>query len=189
MFDDPERDAWQKPRELVKALALAPGQVVADIGAGTGYFAPHLAAAVGERGSVLAVDIEPNLVAHLRDRAEKEATPRVIPILASADNPRLPRGTVDLVLIVDTYHHIDDRQRYFSELHRNLTASGRVAIVDFKEGELPVGPPPEHKLAKAKVVEEMAGVGYVLANDFDFLPHQYFLIFVRAAGDRSPSRP
>src|SRR5262245_48840955 len=100
IFDDPERDAWQKPAEVVRALALAPGMTVADLGAGTGYFSRYLSAAVGDRGSVLAVDVEPNLVAHLRQRAEKEGTANLTPILGSADNPRLPTGSVDLILIV-----------------------------------------------------------------------------------------
>ncbi len=177
VFDDPHRDEWQKPQELVESLNLRPGMRVADLGAGTGYFSRYLAAAVGDDGTVFAVDTEPNLVAHLRERAEKEATPNVVPILASPDNPRLPGASLDLILIVDTYHHIDVRRAYFHRLRRFLTRQGRVAVVDWHKRELPVGPPVSHKLAREQVVEEMQEAGYTLVTEPSLLPYQYFLIF------------
>ena len=130
VFDDPARDAWQKPRELVAALGLRPGMWVADLGAGTGYFSRYLDAVVGPTGVVFAVDTEPNLVAHLRARAEQERTASIIPILASLDDPRFPPHALDLVLIVDTYHHLDHRLAYLRRLGGTLKAGGRVAIVD-----------------------------------------------------------
>lgn len=176
VFDDPERDAWQKPREVIAALGLQPGMAVADLGAGTGYFSRHLFEAVGDTGAVFAVDTEPNLVAHLRKRAEKEHT-GVIPVLASFDNPRLPAARLDLVLVVDTYHHINDRLTYFRNLQRALTPGGRVAIIDWHKRALPVGPPVEHKLARAQVLEEMNAAGYDLAQEVSILPYQYFVVF------------
>jgi len=177
VFDDPARDAWQKPREVVRALGLRPGMWVADLGAGTGYFSGYLSAAVGPTGAVLAVDTEPNLVSHLRERAGKEALENVTPILASPDNPRLPPGATDLVLVVDTFHHIDDRLAYFRRLARCLKPGGRIAIIDWLEGDLPVGPPPDHKLSREQVIEEMRAAGYVLAEEPDILPYQYLLVF------------
>jgi len=177
VFDDPARDAWQKPSELVQALAIRPGAVVADLGAGTGYLVGRLARAVGPEGTVLAVDVEQNLVAHLRERAEQEKTANVVPILASVDDPRLPRGGVDLVVVLDTYHHIDDRLVYFRKLRRALRPRGRVAIVDWHKRPLPVGPPPEHKLAREQVLDEMRTAGWTLAAEHDVLPYQYFLVF------------
>lgn len=183
-FDDPARDRWQKPAALVRALAIAPGMSVADLGAGTGYFSRYLSAAVGERGTVFAADPEPNLVAHLRQRAEQESSANVVPVLASLDNPRLPAAGVDLVLIVDTFHHIDDRPAYFGRLGRCLKPAGRVAIVDFKKQSLPVGPPPEHKLARDQVVDEMRSAGYRLVAEPDLLPYQYVLVFdLQPAGE------
>jgi ubiquinone/menaquinone biosynthesis C-methylase UbiE len=180
VFDDPARAAWQKPDELVAALALRPGQCVADLGAGTGYFSRLLSAAVGPEGTVLAVDPEPNLVAHLRARAEREGAANVVPVLASLDNPRLPGGLVDLVLIVDTYHHIDDRVAYFKRLRRALRPAGRIAIVDWQKRPLPVGPEMEHKLAREQVVREMERAGYRLTEEPSLLPYQYFLVFRQA---------
>jgi ubiquinone/menaquinone biosynthesis C-methylase UbiE len=177
VFDDSGRAAWQKPEELVAALGLRPGQCVADLGAGTGYFSYLLSAAVGPTGTVLAVDPEPNLVAHLRERAEREGSANVVPVLASLDNPRLPAGLVDVVLIVDTFHHIDDRVAYFRRLRQALRPPGRIAIVDWQKRELPVGPEMDHKLAREQVVREMETAGYRLIEEPSILPYQYFLIF------------
>jgi len=177
VFDDPERDAWQKPDEVVAALKLAPGTTVADIGAGTGYFARRLSAAVGERGTVLAIDVEPNLVVHLRNRAEEEKTANVVPVLGSADNPRIPAGIADLVLIVDTLHHFDDRPGYLRRLRAALAPGGRVAVIDFKKEKSPVGPPVDHRLAREQAVEAFTLAGYRLVEEPQFLPYQYFLVF------------
>jgi predicted methyltransferase len=181
VFDDPARDAWQKPREVVAALALRPGMWVADLGAGTVYFSRWLDAAVAPGGVVFAVDTEPNLVAHLRARAEKEQAATVVPVLASADDPRLPPGALDLVLIVDTYHHLDGRLGYLRRLATRLKPAGRVAIVDWKKDDLALGPPPEHRLARDAVVAEMRAAGYALVGEPTMLPHQYFLLFAPAA--------
>jgi predicted methyltransferase len=178
VFDDPARDAWQKPAEVVQALEIRRGMCVADLGAGTGYFSRYLSAAVGERGTVFAIDTEPNLVMYLRERAEREQRPNVVPILASADNPRLPAGMVDLVLIVDTVHHIDDRVDYARRLQRALKPGGRVVVIDFKkDADISVGPPAEHRLARAQVIEEFQSAGYKLIAAPEVLPYQYFLIF------------
>src|SRR5262249_60402462 len=99
------------------------------------------------------------------------------PVLASANNPRLPAGGVDLVLIVDTYHHIDDRIAYFRNLKRALRRDGRIAVVDWQKRALPVGPEMEHKLAREQVIDEMKEAGYRLTDEPRFLPYQYFLIF------------
>ena len=190
VFDDPGRDAWQKPDELVAALGIARGDVVADLGAGTGYLSRRLAAAVGPDGTVLAVETEPNLVVHLRERAEREKTPNVVPVLASAADPRLPVGLVDLILVVDTYHHFDDRRAYLRTLRRFLRPSGRVAIVDWQKRELPVGPPMEHKLPREQVLDEMRASGYRLAAEHTMLPYQYFLVFAQAEpGADRPGTP
>ena len=181
VFDDPARDAWQKPRELVAALGIRPGMTVADLGAGTGYFSRYLSGAVGAEGSVLAVDTEPNLVARLRERAEQEATPNVTPILASFDNPRLPAGAVDLVLIVDTYHHLDARLGYLRRLRHVLKPDGRVAVVDWQAYDIPVGPERDHKLSREQVVDEMRAAGYRLVAEPGVLPYQYTLIFAPTA--------
>ena len=178
VFDDPQRDEWQKPHEVIKALALQPGAIVADIGAGTGYFSARLANML-RGGKVYAVDIEPDMVKYLSERAKREALPNMVAVAGAPGDPRLPAKT-DLVLLVDVYHHIDERQRYFSELRGALKPGGRVAVIDFRL-DSPEGPPKAARIAPERVKSEMAKAGYVLANEHDFLPRQYFLVFAPAA--------
>lgn len=177
VFDDPARDAWQKPDKLIRFLRLRRGQAVADLGAGTGYFTVRLARAVGAAGKVYAVDIERSLVDHLADRARKAGLAQVVPLLAAPDDSRLPERSVDLVLVVDTWHHIDDRLRYLERLAPALRPGGRVVVVDFREGELPVGPPAGHKLGRDEVVAEFAKAGWSLVGEYEKLPYQYVLAF------------
>ncbi|HZN04674.1 MAG TPA: methyltransferase domain-containing protein [Candidatus Polarisedimenticolia bacterium] len=177
VFDDPARDAWQKPVEVVASLGLRKGMTVADLGAGTGYFTAALARAVGPTGVVLSIDPEPEMVEYLGRRAHREGLANVVPVLALYEDPFLPPGRVDRVLIVDTYHHIDDRQQYFRRVGDDLAPGGRVAVVDFHKRPLPVGPPPEAKLDREVVVAEMQKAGYRLAEEPTFLPYQYYLVF------------
>jgi predicted methyltransferase len=176
-FEGPERDAWQRPDEVIAALSLAPDARVADIGAGTGYFSVRLARAVPQ-GRVWAVDVEPTMVRWVLDRARRDAVPNLTAVLAAGDDALLPEP-VDLALVVDTYHHIDARTAYFARLRASLRPQGRVAIVDFKL-DSPEGPPAEMRLAPETVRAEMEAAGYALAGSFDALPRQYMLTF-RAA--------
>lgn len=178
MFDDPARDAWQMPDRVIATLDLKPGQSVADIGSGTGYFSVRLAKSAAAP-KVFGCDIEPGMVKYLQDRAAKEGLSNVVSLQASAESPNLPES-VDLVLIVDTYHHIGDREVYFRKVAKSLKPGGRVAIIDFKP-DSPEGPPKEFRFAPEKFQSEMAKAGYKLAGKYDFLPRQNFLIFSVAA--------
>jgi ubiquinone/menaquinone biosynthesis C-methylase UbiE len=177
VFDDPGRDAWQKPAEVIAAMTIRPGMMVADIGAGTGYFTVYLSRAVGPEGTVLAIDPEPDMVKHLGQRAHKDGLGNVLPVLGMFEDPFLPRGRVDRVLIVDTYHHIDDRLDYFGRMRRDMAPGGRLVVVDFHKRPLPVGPSPEHKLERDTVVYEMQKAGWRLDGEIKSLPYQYVLIF------------
>jgi ubiquinone/menaquinone biosynthesis C-methylase UbiE len=173
-FDDPARDAWQLPHRVITALNLKRGQIVADIGAGTGYFSVRLAKSEAAP-RVYAVDIEPSMVSYVRERASKEGLSNVTAVLASAEQPNLPEP-VDLVLIVDTYHHIGDREAYFRRLVKSIKPGGQVAIIDFKP-DSPEGPPKEFRFPVEKFKSEMGKAGYRLAAQHDFLPRQQFLVF------------
>ena len=180
VFDDPARDAWQKPDELLRSLGVEAGDTVADLGAGTGYLSVRIARLVGETGEVLAIDVEPKLVAYMKERAVREKLPQMHAALIATDDPGLPSAGVDLVLVVDTWHHIDERVRYLAKIARGLKADGRVAVVDFKKGSLPVGPPDEHKLAPDQVVAEFQRAGWSLVRrDEELLPYQYVLVFAK----------
>ena len=174
VFDDPERDAWQKPHAVLEALALRPDAVVADLGAGTGYFSARLAN-MFPKATVYAVDVEPEMVKYLGERAKREGLKNLKPVAARADDARLP-AKVDLVLLVDVYHHIENRERYFRTLAASIKPGGRVAVIDFRL-DSPEGPPREARIAPEKVKAELAAAGYVLAAEHGFLPRQYFLVF------------
>jgi predicted methyltransferase len=179
VFDDPKRDAWQKPHEVIETLKLKPDAVVADIGAGTGYFAVRFANMV-PKGRVYAVDVEPDMVKYLAERAKKEKRPNLVAVAGAPDDPRLPEKA-DLIVLVDVYHHIDSRERYFRKVAGYLKPGGRVAIIDFRL-DSPQGPPKAARVAPQRVVAELKGAGYALAAEHRFLPNQYFLIFASKGG-------
>jgi ubiquinone/menaquinone biosynthesis C-methylase UbiE len=173
-FDDPARDEWQMPGRVIETLALAPGQVVADIGAGTGYFTVRLARAAA-RPKVYAVDIEKSMVEYVQQRAAKEGLKHVFAVQSSTDGASLPEP-VDVVLIVDTYHHIPNRPAYFRELRRSMKPSGRLAIIDFRKGA-PSGPPEHFRFTPDQISEELKEAGFRLMAQHDFLPRQLFLVY------------
>jgi ubiquinone/menaquinone biosynthesis C-methylase UbiE len=177
--EEPSRAAWQKPDQVVKALDVRPGQTVCDVGAGPGYFSLRLARAVGPRGRVYAVDVEPRILGALRDRVEKAGLTNVTPVLGLGGDPLLPPGACDLVLIVDTYHHFPDRPAYLRRLLRALAPGAHVANIDFHKRATPVGPPLEHRLAREDFLREAAGAGLELVAEPSFLENQYFLILAR----------
>jgi SAM-dependent methyltransferase len=178
VFDDPKRDAWQKPHEVIQALAPKPDAVIADIGAGTGYFALRFANMVPE-GRVYGVDIEPDMVKYLAERAKREKRDNVVALAGAPDDPRLPEQA-DLILMVDVFHHIDDRASYFRKLRASLKPGGRIAIIDFRL-DSPDGPPKAARIAPERVIAELKGAGYALARQHGFLPNQYFLVFQPAS--------
>jgi ubiquinone/menaquinone biosynthesis C-methylase UbiE len=175
-FDDPARDAWQMPSRVIEALALSPGASAADIGAGTGYFSVRLAKAI-PAGTVYAVDVEPSMLDHIRKRALGDGLRNVVTLQASGTSPNLPKP-VDVVIVVDTYHHLPNRPTYFRELQKSLAPGGRVAIIDFRK-DSPEGPPPEFRFEADQIIAEMKQAGYRLDARHDFLPRQHFLVFRR----------
>ncbi|MBL8943285.1 MAG: methyltransferase domain-containing protein [Myxococcales bacterium] len=175
-FDDPSRDAWQKPDAVIAAMRLAPGDVVADVGAGTGYFAMRLAKAVPD-GKVLASDVEPDMVRYLEERAKREGVANVVAVLGRADDPALPEPA-DVVLLCDVAHHVQGRVAFFERVRSQLRPGGRIVIVDF-EPDAPddaPGPPREHRLSAAALTAELVQAGFEAASeDHDLLPFQYVL--------------
>jgi ubiquinone/menaquinone biosynthesis C-methylase UbiE len=176
-LDDPARDAYQKPDEVVKALALRQGEVVADIGSGSGYFTLRFARAVGDTGRVYAVDVSPDMIRHLNRRLRDAGVRNVVPVLSDPDDPLLPDASVDRFVIVDTWHHVEDQAKYLALMKRMLRPGGEVVHIDFQKRELPVGPPVGMKVAREDLVKQMEGAGFRLAAEHAFLPYQYFLVF------------
>ena len=182
-LDSSSRDAYQMPDAVVQALGLHPDDVVADVGCGPGYFTRRLARAV-PAGVVYAVDVEPRqldrLNAHLRD----DGLVNVVPVLATTADPHLPAGRLDMILVVDTYHHFDNRVQYLQTLKRGLKPTGRLVLIDYRKEPLPVGPPVAHKLAREQELSETEHAGFQLIDEPTFLPYQYFLIFTPRIVDR-----
>jgi len=181
-LDAPDRQRWQKPDEVVRALALAPGAAVADVGAGTGYFSARLAKAVGAEGRIFATDVQEEMIRALEARIARDGLANVTVVRAAFDDPTLPPGCCDLALLVNVYKEIAERPAYLRRLAPALRDGGRIAIIDFHPDAPGLGPPREARLPEAQVVAELGEAGFVLAERHDFLPRQYFLVFVPAAG-------
>ena len=176
-LDDPARDAYQKPDEVLKALALRPGEVVADIGAGSGYFALRFARAVGETGRVYAVDVSPDMVRHLNRRLRDAGVRNVVPVLSDPDDPLLPDASVDRFVIVDTWHHIEDQAEVPRAAEADAQARRPGRAHRLPEARPAGGPPVGMKIAREDLVKQMETAGFRLAAEHGFLPYQYFLVF------------
>ena len=174
-FEDPSRDAWQKPDEVVAALVDRPDLTVVDIGAATGYFPVRFARAVPQ-GRVIGVDIEPSMVQYLAARAKDEALANLSARLGQPTDPLLGDDRPDLVFVCNTYHHIGDRTAYFAAVRGRMAPGSRLAIVDFRL-DSEHGPPPVHRVPPQVTIDELTAAGWTLKANHDFLHDQYLLVF------------
>ncbi len=178
-LERPDRDAWQKPDAVVHALRLTGKEIIVDIGAGSGYFSFRLARAVPE-GKVIALDVEPEMIRHIHHKAMNEGVRNLHAAFAKPDDPGVP-AEADLVFMCDVLHHIQDRPAWLARLARQMHKGARLALVEFKEGKLPEGPPEAMKLSRAQVVTLATGAGLALDGEKpDLLPYQTFLVFRKA---------
>lgn len=171
------RDGWQQPERVIAELGIGPGDRVADLGAGSGYFTLRLAQAVGPEGRVYAVDVDEEMNEYLRSRVEQAGAANVEVIQGRFEDPLLPDGGVDLVLTVDTYHHIDDRPSYFRNLRRDLAPGGRVAVIDYDGRKGWFVRWMGHFTSRELLLREMAEAGYEVVAEHDFIDRQSFVIF------------
>jgi len=176
-LEDPKRDAYQKPHEVLTALNIKPGEVIADIGAGSGYFSLRLAHFVGDKGKVYAVDVSPDMVRYLNRRIRETKTTNVVTILADPDDPLLPDHSVNRFFICDVWHHVDNQIKYLSLMKKMLKPGGEIVMIDFHKKDLPFGPPTQMKIAREDVIKQMEANGFRLSKEHTFLPYQYFLVF------------
>ena len=175
-LERPDRAVWQKPDEVVEALALEGDETVDDLGAGSGYFAFRFAKALPQ-GRVIAADVEPEMIRHLHHRAMSEAVTNLDARLIQPDDPMVPGG-VDLVFICDVLHHVANRPAWLKKIVDAMPSGGRLALIEFKEGPLPQGPPPSMKIPRAQLIALLTDAGLVLRKDHaDLLPYQVFLEF------------
>jgi len=182
MLEREGRDSYQKPEEVLEALGLRPGMDVADIGAGSGYFTRRAAPLVGPEGTVYALDIEEAFLERIREDAKALGLANVKTVLTPPDRPALPGDSVDLVLIVNTWHHIADPAPYLEAVHRVLRPGGRLVQIDWVKEKTPFGPRMEHRISRKALVAQMEGAGFRLRSEHFFLPYHYFLVF-EASGE------
>jgi len=176
-FDNPARDAWQRPDLVLAALDLRPRMLIADIGAGTGYFSVRLARAVPD-GQVIATDIEPDMIRYMTERAAREHLPNLRAVQTPPDDPQLAPGSLDRILVVDVWHHLGDRPAYARALARALRPGGKLAIVDFTLTSSH-GPPPQHRLSPDQILAELRSAGLTASVSSTTLPEQYIVIGTR----------
>ncbi len=176
-LEDPKRDAYQKPHEVLTALNLKPGEVIADIGAGSGYFTFRIAHHVGARGKVFAVDVSPDMIRHVNRRIRDLKTTNVVSILADADDPLLAGQSINRFFICDVWHHVENPTKYLATMKKMLKPGGEIVMIDFHKKELPFGPAMHMKIAREDLIKQMETNGFRLAKEHTFLPYQYFLVF------------
>lgn len=172
-FESPERDAYQKPQKVLEYLGDVQGQTIMDIGAGSGYFSVKLA----EKGAkVIAADVDDEFQEFLQNRIEKNNLDNIETRRIPYDSPNLKEEEVDMVLIVNTYHHIENRPEYFTKVKKGTKPEGELVIIDFYKSEIPVGPPLSHRLPIDVVVNELKKAGYTSFDvNVDLLPFQYII--------------
>jgi ubiquinone/menaquinone biosynthesis C-methylase UbiE len=197
LLELPDRDLWQMPEQIMDALGVAEGTVVADVGAGSGWFTVRLARRVGPNGIVYSQDVQPEMLAAISRRVQREGLTNVWPIQGKGSDPRLPRNALDAIVLVGVYNEIADKITMLRNLASALKPQGRIGVIDFKlQGGGP-GPPLEERIDPRVVVRDAAAAHLQLQSQETFLPYQYFLVFSKAAAStskptaapRSPTRP
>lgn len=174
-WNGPERDSWQHPEEIIAALALTPGATVADIGAGTGYMVAHLSEAVGDSGTVIAIDVEQAMVTYLAGHSGGLGPARIVPQKVSAESPGLQDDSVDGVLILNTWHHMGGREAYAKKVYAGLRRRGRFVVVDSKI-DAESGPPKEMRLEAGRVVKELEAGGFRAEIVHESMPQHYMIV-------------
>ena len=177
------RDSWQEPQAVIAALAIRPGEQIADLGAGDGYFTWYLAEAVGAEGRVYAVDVDADVIEDIESASAERGLANVQVILCEVDDALLPEAGTDLVFICNTYHHLEGRPAYFRRLRAALRPDGRIAVVDFDDESL-FRRLSGHCVARDEVVHEMEAAGYEIVAEHDFLSKQIFVVFAPTGAAR-----
>ena len=177
LLEDPGRDTWQKPEEILNALEIEKGQVVADIGAGTGYLTVKISERVGGTGTVYAVDIQQEMLEYLRKRVDDKGFKNIILVMGDKDDPKLPPNSLDVAILLSTYHEIAQPIDFVKKIKSALKPQGRLAILEFRD-ESPIGPPIQVRLPEDLIINELEQAGFTLSKRHTFLfPYQSFLVF------------
>lgn len=179
-LERPERDAEEATGVAIRALGLTRGMVVADIGAGSGYYTVRMAREVGPAGKVYATDIQPGMLDLLRRNVSRAGLDNVVPLLGAPDDPKLPADTLDLALMVDVYHELSSPQEFVRRLRPALKRSGRLVLLEYRKEDARVPIRPEHKMSVAEVRAELEPEGFRLSSVLNDLPWQHILVLTRS---------
>ena len=181
----PEREKEENPEGALDALGIRPGMIVADVGAGTGYMSLRMARRVGPNGKVYANDLQPEMLRRLRENAAKAGINNVETVLGAEDDPKLPVGRMDLVLLVDVYHEFSQPQKMIDRIRDALAPGGRLVLLEYRKEDPNVPILPEHKMSVAQVKAEIEPEGFVLSQVIETLPRQHILILTKAAAAKA----
>lgn len=173
----PDRDAEEQPDRVVRELGIQPGSTVADLGAGVGYFTWRLAGAVGDAGKVIAVDIQPGMLEKLKQNLASRDIHNVEAVLGTEDDPHLPAAQVDLVLLVDVYHELQQPELTMEHVRQSLTPSGRLVLIEYRKEDPSIPIQPLHKMTVREVRDELEPMGFQFVELKSFLPTQHIIIF------------
>jgi tRNA A58 N-methylase Trm61 len=184
----PEREAEEQPERALDALNLKPGMIVADIGAGVGYMSLRMAKRVGPSGKVYANDLQPEMLAKLRENAARGGIANVITVLGDVADPKLPPNTMDLVLLTDVYHEFSQPQQMLRKIRETLKPDGRLVLLEYRAEDPRIPINPEHKMTVAEVKAELEPEGFVLQPVIETLPRQHILILTKAAAKAAGAR-
>ena len=177
LLEDTGRDAWQKPEEILNALNIKKGQTIADIGAGSGYLTVKLSERIDATGTIYAVDIQQEMLDYINKRLAEKGIKNVSLVLGTMDDPKLPPKSLDLAILLSTYHEIAQPIDFMKKIKLALKPKGRLAILEFSD-ESPIGPPIQVRLPEDLVIDELKQAGFTLSQRHTFiLPYQYFLVF------------
>jgi ubiquinone/menaquinone biosynthesis C-methylase UbiE len=176
-LDRPEREKEENPEGALNAIGITAGMTVAEIGAGTGYMSLRMAKRVGPGGKVYANDIQPEMLKRLRDNATKSGFRNVEAVLGDVADPRLPKGQMDLVLLVDVYHEFSKPQEMLRRIRETLKPSGRLVLLEYRKEDPNVPIREEHKMSVGQVRAELEPEGFRLSQTIETLPRQHILIF------------
>lgn len=172
-----EREREERCSLMLANLGIKKGMTVCDMGCGNGYYALQMAKMVGNKGQVLGVDIQKEMLGFLRDRMEEEGVENVVPILGSFHNPHLPRESVDLILLVDVYHEFSHPEYMLQAMRDSLKPDGMIVLVEYREEDPKVPIKPLHKMSKKQIMKEMTPNGFKLVKEFERLPWQHMMFF------------
>ena len=183
-LDRPERESEEAPDKAIELLGLRPGMTVADVGAGTGYMTFRMAQRIGPTGKAYAEDLQPQMLEKLRAKAQREKVANIETVLGTVNDPKLPAGQIDLVLLVDVYHEFSEPQAMLDRIRESLKPDGRLVLLEYRKEDPKIPIRLEHKMSVAEVKTEVEAEGYKLDEVIEKLPRQHIIVFKVVGGGR-----